>query len=106
MAQLLQANLPLSLAVELQTCGPCLDFARWSMRYTNGGFSVAFFWPTNKNYQGYAAQPHRYRRRRKPKSRLETKGPDAICRESEQSNKCASKPQPVNREPSPIDEHQ
>ena len=42
MAQLLQANLPLSLAVELQTCGPCLDSARWSMRYTDGGFFGGF----------------------------------------------------------------
>ena len=71
------------------------------MRYTDGGFSVAFFWPTN-----YAAQPYQCSRRRKPKSHSETKGPNAIHRENEQSNKCASKPQPVNRETSLIDGHQ
>ena len=42
-AQLLRANFPLSLAVELQTCGLHLDSAKWSMHYTDGGFLVAFF---------------------------------------------------------------
>ena len=78
-AQLLQANFLLLLRVELQNHGLRLDSAKWSMYYTDGGFSVAFFWPTN-----YAAQPHRRRRQKKPKSHSETKGPDAICHESEQ----------------------
>jgi len=42
-AQLLQGKCPLSLAVELQTHGFHLDFAKWSMHYTNGEFLVAFF---------------------------------------------------------------
>lgn len=69
------------------------------MRYTDNGFSVAFFWPTDT---GYATQPHWCRRQRKPKSHSEAKGPDTI---QYQSELCAGNSQPVNREPSLIGEN-
>ena len=104
-AQLLRANCPLSVAVELQTRGLCLDSAKWSMRYSDGGFSVAFFWPTQgQSYAATTTQSRRRRRRRKPRSRPETEGPNAIRRE--QPNKRAKRyPESVNRKLSLIDEH-
>ena len=75
------------------------------MRYYDGGFSVAFFWPTKgQSYAAATTQSRRRRRRRKPRSRPETEGPNAICRE--QPNKRAKQyPESVNRKPSLIDEH-
>ena len=104
-AQLLRANCPLSVAVELQTRGLCLDSAKWSMRYSYGGFSIAFFWPTKgQSYAATTTQSRRRRRRRKPMSRPETEGPNAIRRE--QPNKLAKRhPESVNRKLSLIDEH-
>ena len=99
------ANFPLSLAVELRIHGLRLDSAKWSRCCTSGGFSVAFFWPTDMG-QGYAVQPQWCRRRRKPKSHSDVKGPDTIRYQSEQSNMRAGNPQPVNRQPFLIDEHQ
>jgi len=62
-AQLSNLGFPVSLAVELQQGGLCLDNAKWSSRLSDAGFSVSFFWPIART-----TQRRRHRRRRKPKT--------------------------------------
>ena len=61
-AQLSNLGFPVSLAVELQEGGFCLDNAKWSSRLSDAGFSVSF-WPIVRT-----TQHHRHRRRRKPRT--------------------------------------
>ena len=46
-AQLSNLGFPVSLAVELQQGGLCLDNAKWSSRLSDAGFLVSFFWPSH-----------------------------------------------------------
>ena len=63
-AQLSNLGFPVSLAVELQQGGLCLDNAKWSSRLSDAGFSVSFFWPIARR----TTQRRRHRRRRKPRT--------------------------------------
>ena len=62
-AQLSNLGFPVSLAVELQQGGLCLDNAKWSSRLSDAGFSVSFFWPIVRT-----TPRRRHRRRRKPRT--------------------------------------
>jgi len=62
-AELSNLGFPVSLAVELQQGGLCLDNAKWSSRLSDAGFSVSFFWPIART-----TRRRRHRRRRKPKT--------------------------------------
>ena len=61
--QLSNLGFPVSLAVELQQGGLCLDNAKWSSRLSDAGFSVSFFWPIART-----TQHRRHRWRRKPRT--------------------------------------
>ena len=45
-AKMTKLGLPLSLTVELQYRGLRLDSSLWTVRLSNGGYSVSLFWPS------------------------------------------------------------
>ena len=96
-AQLLRANFLLSLAVELQTCGLHLDSAKWSICYTDSGFSaficIRVMLP---NHIGVEGEENLYLARKLIRALI----PSAM-----RVNYLTSM-QPVNRETSLIDDHE
>ena len=61
-ACLSELGIPLPACIQMQSMGLKLGEAQWTVRSTNTGFSVTFFWPT-----GWKSTTRRVRKRKKRK---------------------------------------
>ncbi len=96
--ELMELGFPISASFELQRKGLRLDTAKWSSRFSDGGFSVSFFWPTAP-LSGEAAQPRRRcRRRRRPRTRSSHSGPATSARALERTQRPPQQQEEVSGE--------
>ena len=67
-----EVGVPLPVCISMQSKGLQLDKALWTVRQSNGGFSVTFFWPTleSKSAQDLKAVVKKRRKRRRQKRKV------------------------------------
>ena len=68
-ASLSTVGFPLSLCIQLQLSQLKLKEAMWTAKYTNGGFSVNFFWPTSAPEKVNVQSKKKRKRKRKSKAK-------------------------------------
>ena len=70
-AELASAGQPLSVCLRLQQLRLPMSAAQWSTRQTNSGFSVSFFWPSQRrsSARGATATSQKKPRNRRPRNK-------------------------------------
>ena len=83
-ASLSTVGFPLSLCIQLQLSQLKLKEAMWTAKYTSGGFSVNFFWPTSAPEKVNVQSKKKRKRKRKPKAKTGVTVPSSSSLTSQQ----------------------